>query len=81
MLNAAPEVIEMGACCIGLPMVAAVIVAVFRMVYGWPPTYKVSVGVVANVAAKMMSVTQTSIGNVTDEAPSGHVTDPAASEQ
>lgn len=84
MFNEEPIGIGMGACCNGLPIVAAVIVAVFRMVIGSPPissknrricfyALTVSVGVVANVAAKIKSTNAAPIGNVMLDAPSGQV--------
>jgi len=55
MFKLEPIGIGIGACCRGLPIVAAVMVAVLRMVIGSPPTFTVSVGVEANVAANIRS--------------------------
>lgn len=92
MFSEEPIGIGIGACCSGRPIVAAVMVAVFRMVIGNPPTGQlnqtnlnqqltVRVGVDASVAANIRSTRAAPIGNVMLEAPSGHVILPAASEQ
>ncbi len=72
-MSEAPILIGIGACCSGLPIVAAVMVAVFRMVIGSPPTFTVSVGVVASVAGNIKSTNAVPIGKVMLPAPSGHV--------
>lgn len=81
MFSEAPCGMSIGACITGRIMVAAVSVAVFRIVTGSPPTFTVSVGVVAKVAANIRSASCAPIGNVMLAAPSGQVIEPAASLQ